>query len=496
MSDRTNAGREVPDAAGSATTLAFLAALALLAAARIAALASSPLGLQADEAQYWAWAQSPAFGYFSKPPMVAWAIAATTGLFGDAPAMVRLAAPLAHVVTAFLVYLLASRLYGARVGLWAGAVFATLPGVFFSAMIMSTDALLLPFWALALIAFERATATGGRGWWGLVGIAVGFGLLAKYAMAYFVLGAVVYLVWNREARWSLKGWRWIWALVPAAGIFAPNLAWNAAHRWASFSHTAANANLGGRLFNPGELGEFVLSQLAVFGPLTALAFLCALAGLGRDARPRTRLLLSFSAPVLVLMMGQAFISRAHANWAATAYVAATILAVAWLVDGSWRRWLWAAAGIHAALGAFFLAVVAMGTLPGLAPTVKRDPFKALRGWDRLAEAVKAAEDAYPGAIVVADEREQLVQLMYLRRPDGLGFRKWNPGGGIHDHFDLFAGVERDVGRDLILVSRAEEGTPFARYGDRLVPLGQVETRPYADHRGTYRLWLLERFTGY
>jgi 4-amino-4-deoxy-L-arabinose transferase-like glycosyltransferase len=442
------------------------------------------------------WAQSPAFGYFSKPPMVAWAIAATTRLLGDAPAIVRLAAPLAHVATAFVVYLLARRLYGARVGFWAGAVFATLPGVFFSAMIISTDALLLPFWALALLTFERATATGGRGYWGLVGIAIGLGLLAKYAMAYFVLCAVIYVVWNPDARASLKGWRWIWAVVPAIGIFAPNLAWNAAHRWASFSHTAANANLGGRLFNAGELGEFAASQLAVFGPLTALAFLVALAGAVRDARPQTRLLVSFSAPVLALMLGQAFLSRAHANWAATAYVAATILAVAWLVEGRRRRWLAATTGIHVALGAIFLAIVAIGAVPGLAPSAKRDPFKALRGWDRLAEAVKAAEDAHPGAIVVADEREHLVQLMYLRRPEGLGFRKWNPGGGVHDHFDLFAGLESDVGRDLILVSQAEEGAPFAPYGERLVQLGQVETRPYADRRGTYRLWLLERFTGY
>jgi len=473
--------------------------LGLLAVLRITALIVSPLGLQADEAQYWVWAQAPAFGYFSKPPLVAWAIAATSGLFGNGPAAVRLAAPLAHIVSALLVWRLGSRLYGTRVGFWAGLAFATLPGVFFSAMIISTDALLLPLWALAMLGFERATATGRPGWWVLVGTTFGAGLLAKYAMAYFALGAIIYLLWEPSARWGARGWRWLWALPPAALFFAPNIFWNASHRWASFGHTAANANLGGRLFNLGELGEFALSQVAVFGPflLCALGWkLLSQTRKQRDRRPATGFLIAFSVPVLALMLGQAFLSRAHANWAATAYVAASLLAVGWLLEGRRQVWIGAIVGVQATIGLGFLAVVALGAVPGIEPSSSKDPFKALRGWDQLATAVAKARATYPDALVVANEREYLVQLMYALAPDGLSFRKWNPGRGSHDHFDLFSGLEGDKGRDLIIVTRSPNSREFARYGSDLVDLGTVTTRPDGDPRGTYKLWLVHGFAGY
>src|SRR6266851_2225146 len=105
------------------------AAIAVVTAARIAWLAVPTTGLYPDEAQYWFWAQHLAFGYYSKPPLVAWLIALTTALFGDGEFAVRLAAPLLHAATAGIVYAIAARLYDRRTGFWAGLAYATLPGV-------------------------------------------------------------------------------------------------------------------------------------------------------------------------------------------------------------------------------------------------------------------------------------------------------------------------------------------------------------------------------
>src|SRR5581483_11947311 len=67
--------------------------------ARLVWLSVGATNLYPDEAQYWLWSLHPAFGYYSKPPMVAWLIALTTGFFGgDVPA-IRLAAPLLHFAT-------------------------------------------------------------------------------------------------------------------------------------------------------------------------------------------------------------------------------------------------------------------------------------------------------------------------------------------------------------------------------------------------------------
>src|SRR6202000_2272499 len=87
---------------------------------RLIALFRTPLELYPDEAQYWLSSRTLAFGYYSKPPVIAWAIWASTALGGDAEAWVRLPAALFQGGAALTAFWLGRRLYGARAGL-AGA---------------------------------------------------------------------------------------------------------------------------------------------------------------------------------------------------------------------------------------------------------------------------------------------------------------------------------------------------------------------------------------
>src|SRR6516165_9433984 len=148
----------------------MLAGVLAITGLRLLWLILQPADLYPDEAQYWFWAQHPALGYYSKPPLVAWLIALTTGLLGDGEFATRLSAPLLHAGTAVFVYAIGSRLYDSRIGLWSALAYASLPGASISAFIISTDAPLLLFWAAALYAFIRAREEDGRGWW----LAVGF----------------------------------------------------------------------------------------------------------------------------------------------------------------------------------------------------------------------------------------------------------------------------------------------------------------------------------
>src|SRR5215469_11931189 len=173
---------------------AMLVSVAVVTGLRLVWLAIQPADLYPDEAQYWVWSQHLALGYFSKPPLVAWLIAATTLLFGDGEFAVRLSAPLLHAGAAVFVYGIGTRLYNQRVGLWSALVYASLPGVSVSAFVISTDAPLLFFWAAALYAFIRAREGDGWRWWLAVGLAAGLGLLSKYAMAYWIFSALGYSV--------------------------------------------------------------------------------------------------------------------------------------------------------------------------------------------------------------------------------------------------------------------------------------------------------------
>ena len=48
--------------------------LGILLAVRLAAIHAATTDLVLDEAQYWTWSRALDFGYFSKPPMIAWVI--------------------------------------------------------------------------------------------------------------------------------------------------------------------------------------------------------------------------------------------------------------------------------------------------------------------------------------------------------------------------------------------------------------------------------------
>ena len=79
----------------------FLAFVLLVVVYRIGILLTLDIPLFYDEAYYFGWAQELAFGYFSKPPMVAWSIALTT-LISDSSWAVRLSSPIFTLSRRFL----------------------------------------------------------------------------------------------------------------------------------------------------------------------------------------------------------------------------------------------------------------------------------------------------------------------------------------------------------------------------------------------------------
>ncbi|MEM9232920.1 MAG: glycosyltransferase family 39 protein [Pseudomonadota bacterium] len=397
-------------------TLTVLITVGVVTLIRLALLFFYGTSLGPDEAQYWFWGQELDFGYYSKPPVIAWAIALTTGMFGDHVWAVRLLSPLMVGAVALALFGIGQRLYGDRVGMWAAFTWLFLPAIMLGSTMITTDVPLLMFWSTALFCLVLlAEAPKDRGILAAAGLgaAIGFGFLSKYAMIYFPLGWVIALVLSPYARRTLRPGKIAIAAGIAAVIFAPNILWNIENGGQTFSHTADNANWSGQIGNIDEFLDFFGGQFGVAGPIFFGAFLFCLATirprLRADGKGRDLFLLAFILPPLVIICVQAFLSRAHANWAMAAYPAMVVLLAAWLLRAREKSWtLRFSQGVHVAVGVVFTAVLLHLPLAdslGISNAVKR-----LRGWEQQAAELAQRAEGYDA--VITDEREFAAHLVW------------------------------------------------------------------------------------
>ncbi len=475
----------------------FLSGMAVLLLVRVVALHANATDLFFDEAQYWSWSLDPALGYYSKPPLVAWLIRVATDSCGISEFCVRLPSPLVHTATAGVIFMLGRWLYDVRIGALAGLAFATLPGVSLSSGIISTDVPLLFAWAVALLALVAMLDT--RAWWPavLLGLALGLGLNAKYAMAWFLLCLAVYLVATPERRWLLRDARLWVALAIGVALVSPNLVWNAGHKFATFSHTADNAKWHGTLLNPLKALEFFAAQFGVFGPVLFGGLLVVTRRAYHQGLPSAdRLLLAFSLPVLLVIFAQAFVSRAHANWAAVSYIAATVLVVASLVrDLSWG-WLKGSFAVHVAL--VLLLGIATGVAGRYAPPFGSDPFSRTLGWRAIAEetraeVAKARAGGKPYAAVLTDDRSVTAELLYYMRDQPTRVVTWFPGGRPNDHFELTRPYNAAVGGPVLFVTLARDKSVVTR---RFATVADLGARDIPAGKSTRRRVAFYSLTGY
>lgn len=468
--------------------LALAAAFVLLLTAwRLAALAASDLNLFFDEAQYWFWSQNPAFGYFSKPPVVAWLIGASTAVAGNTEFGVRLFAPLCYALTAALGAGIAATLYDRTAAAWTAVTLATLPAVSLSAQIASTDVPLLLFWAAGLLCWLRYWRDGGL-WWLGFGLAFGAGLMSKYAMVYVLLCLAVAMLLVPQARGLLRRPGLWLGLGLGLLLFLPNVWWNWTHELASFSHTADNAHWSGPSLHPDKLAEFAGAQFGVMGPILLAAFVWALA-CWRRLEPGERLLVAFSAPVLALMLVQALISRAHANWAAVTYIGATVLVVGFLLRRQRARWLGVSLALHLAV------MVVMQHGSSVAPAFGIDPWQRLRGWEAMSRAVGERLAAVPDAVLLADDRAVIAELLFYLpepRPDWVKLRD---GPYARDHYELVSDPAVIGQRPVVYVTRARTAQQVEDRFASAEPLPPVERKRPTRPAEVYRVFLLRGFQG-
>ncbi len=312
---------------GALASLAIVGSIVLLA---LQAFAAWRLELTFDEAYYTLWSRSLAFGYLDHPPMVAVLIRASTTLFGGSELGVRALSLIIVGALPALVALIAWRLFrSAETAALAALMWIAMPLVMAGAVFVTPDAPLVVFWTLGLAALVELWRTGKAAWLLAIGVALGLILQSKFTGAFFAAGVATAFVSAPSLRRWLVSPASAAALIIAAAVFAPFVAWNAEHGWATLLKQLGRAPPQG--FAPSYVLEFVVAQIGLMNPLVFAPFAAAVAAVSWRSRTGSRdearrMLIATIAPAAVYFLIHALHDRVQGNWLAPLFPAAAVLA--------------------------------------------------------------------------------------------------------------------------------------------------------------------------
>jgi len=472
-------------------------------ALRLIIAATIPLDLVHDEAYYWEWARRLDWCYYSKPPMVAWLIAASTSLLGDSSFAVRLPAVVLGTWSAWFVFLLARDMYGSRVGFWAAALLLAAPGSAALGLLMTIDAPLLFCWSVALFAFWRLLQRDRhRTWWlGCVILAIGIGLLSKQTMLGFIPLAGLFLIASREDRQELvRPALWICCLVSLC-FLAPVVWWNVHNGWVTLEHTSGHfGDESVTIWKRCARGfEFMGALSGVASPPTSWLF-CFAAAVALARFPkcgrRERFLLMFSAIPLIAVTALAFKQRVEPNWPAPICIAGVIFVSGSVLLTQTRRLVERGKDrrLAIALGTAIVATTVTYTL-GYGVILKGSKLDAglrMRGWSQLGGAAGEVLQQFPGPdrsfLVVTNGRAYASELAFYMPQHPQAF-VWNSSGVVVSQYDVWGGPRGSAGHDALIVTDGPEiPQGLARCFDRIEPLPQVRVPIGNGSQLSVRLW--------
>jgi len=416
---------------------------------RIVTLHFDTTDLFVDEAQYWFWSQNLDFGYYSKPPMIAWVLRIFNEIAGSSDIYwLRLPGPLFHMATALMLMKMAKRFIGPEIEGWVGATYITLPAVALSSVFFSTDVILLFFIAVALAAYFELTQRRSIGLALLMGLGVGLAFLTKYAVLFLVPGGAIAMLLIPAARISVRDF--IIAVVTSAIVAFPNLWWNLQNNNTTVRHTQDIAHWSDLGINLRGGLEFFSAQFGVVGPIVFFAMLWAVWNMIRGhSEPREKMLVWLSIPVVLLITLQATVAKAYANWGVTAYVAGIVLAV-WLLHRLWPKGLRTSLTING-VACLLFPFAAIFSHQLVLPNGK----EVMERYLGRAEVSRAAADlaAQAGAgIIVTDNRDMVADLFHTLRATDYKIYARPPADLPDSYYEQEFALPADTGGQVLFLT--------------------------------------------
>lgn len=351
----------------------------------IAIIFYASIGLGPDEAQYWTWSQALDWGYYSKPPGIAWQIGLGTKFFGSTEWGVRSITVILSFLQAWLIYCLALQAgLVRRTAFWCALLMAFTPLGILGSFFAVTDVGFLLCWTGACLSVVSALYQKREphplqvGYWILLG--------ALFKWPIYVFWFFYFCCWhwffpNRKKKNVFFG-----VLFSLLGLL-PSIWWNLSHHWATFRHVSATLQGGSAQRAAGNLGEFLGSQAMLISPILFVLFLYGLWHWFRQRKQLTPPLFFCGFVTLVILSIATLLSyfqKIQGNWVIFAYPTGLIV-LGWSVfqSNSMKAW-WAKAGLG--LSILFTSFVFLLPSFNMIP-YRFNPFKHNLGWPKLQQAL-------------------------------------------------------------------------------------------------------------
>ena len=474
----------------SPIVLFFLMSITLL---RIYALYVSPIELSVDEAQYWDWSHSIEFGYFTKPPMIAWVIALSTKIFGNEEWVVRLCSPLIHLSISLILWATSQFAFGGKAGKLAALIWIFTPAASLGSFIISTDTPLLLFWSFSIFFIFKLFHNETHIIAILAGISIGLAFLSKYAALYFIIFLIMWwLIYDRNKNLSIT---YIFILLVTSMLVASgNIYWNYVNEFVTVNHTVSNANLTEIEFNLTNVISFLSSQLLVFGPIFLLLYMflvfdCFL------QKGKLSLLALLSLPIILLITIQSFLKISNPNWAISAYIGATIILSAYVIikNHKFLRFFFKIGFIiNFILSIFILKVTVTGDFYPL--DLKSDPLRKTLGFELLAKKIENKFDKDVMSAIVFETRGDISRFnYYLSRNDNkfknqllLKSNSLKPGNFYEANYN-YSNKQFVSGEKILIVSNKSEINGYPNLLEKKL-INKISVNTVKDIHRTYYLF--------
>jgi 4-amino-4-deoxy-L-arabinose transferase-like glycosyltransferase len=389
-------------------------------------LTGNRYGFQRDELATLEDARHLAWGFVAYPPVTPFFARISLALFGTSLVGFRVFAFIAQAAAVVLTGLMARQLGGRR-GAQLVAAVASVPFCLGGGALMQYVSFDYLSWVLVAYFAVRLLASGNPRWWMAIGAAIGFGMMSKYSMPFFVAGLAAGVFLTDARRYLRTKWMWYGAGI-ALLIFLPNLIWQVRHDFVSIDFLR---HIHARAVSIGRTQNFLPQQLE----MTLFAIPLWVAGLyfyfrSRDGRKFRVLGWMYVVPLLLFM-----IAKGRGYYLAGAYpmlyAAGSVWGERWLASLSFRlakavrvvAWAALAANI-VVIGALFLPIAPVNSRWFKAALKVNGDFAEELGWPELVETVAKVRDSLP------PQERQFTGILAANYGEAGAVNLWGPRYGL------------------------------------------------------------------